>query len=134
MSFTFQGSTLFKKNLFKVEPYSIPMSFLKLKYLKTELNVDNGTYAIVELTSHSYRIMIKLSIICYFKLMWHPIRTYLAVFRFLAKFSRLALYLKIKLYHLNIHVFGKVQRYTSTRNLHNEYFKNILECSYMPQN
>ena len=28
-------------------PYSIPTSFLKLKYLKTELNVDNGTYAIV---------------------------------------------------------------------------------------
>ena len=32
---------------FKVEPYPIPGSFLKLKYLKTELNVDNGTYAIV---------------------------------------------------------------------------------------
>ena len=31
----------------KVEPYMIPGSFLKLKYLKTELNVDNGTYAIV---------------------------------------------------------------------------------------
>ena len=25
---------------FKVEPYSIPGSFLKFKYLKTELNVD----------------------------------------------------------------------------------------------
>ena len=32
---------------FKVEPYPIPGSFLKLKYLKTELNVDNGTYAIL---------------------------------------------------------------------------------------
>ena len=31
----------------KVEPYSIPGSFLKLKYLKTELNVDNRAYAIV---------------------------------------------------------------------------------------
>ena len=31
----------------KVEPYPIPESFVKLKYLKTELNVDNGTYAIV---------------------------------------------------------------------------------------
>ena len=31
----------------KVEPYPIPGSFLKLEYLKTELNVDNGTYAIV---------------------------------------------------------------------------------------
>ena len=31
----------------KVEPYQIPGSFLKLKYLKAELNADNGTYAIV---------------------------------------------------------------------------------------
>ena len=31
----------------RVEPYLIPGSFLKLKYLKTELNVDYGTYAIV---------------------------------------------------------------------------------------
>ena len=69
----------------KVEPYSIPGSFLKLKYLKTELNVDNGNYAIVKLTFESYRIMINLSIIYYFELMWHPFRTYLAVFRFLAK-------------------------------------------------
>ena len=69
----------------KVEPYPISGSFLKLKYLKTELNVDNGTYAIVKLTSHSYRIMIDLSIICYFELIWHPLSTYLSVFRFLAK-------------------------------------------------
>ena len=33
--------------VFKVEPYPIPGSFLKFKYLKTELNVDYGTYAIV---------------------------------------------------------------------------------------
>ena len=32
---------------YKVEPYPIPGSFFKIKYLKTELNVDNGTYAIV---------------------------------------------------------------------------------------
>ena len=34
-------------HVIKVEPYSIPGSFLKLQYLKNELNVDNGTYAIV---------------------------------------------------------------------------------------
>ena len=33
--------------LLKVEPYSILTSFSKLKYLKPELNVDSGTYAIV---------------------------------------------------------------------------------------
>ena len=38
----------------KVEPYSIHGSFLKLEYLKTEFNEDNGTYAIVKVTSHSY--------------------------------------------------------------------------------
>ena len=89
----------------KVEPYLILWSFFKLKYLKTELNVNNSTYAIVYLTSHSYRIMINLSIIYYFELMWHPLPTYLAVFRFLAKCQRLTL----SLYHLIIHVFGKVQ-------------------------
>ena len=107
----------------KVEPYLINGSFLKLKYPKTELRVDNGTYAIVSVTYHSYRIMINLSIICYFELMWHPcerfggyktinrtpLRTYLTVFRFFGKMSRLTLYLKIKLRHLIIHVFGKVQ-------------------------
>ena len=31
----------------KVEPYQIPGSFLKHKYLNTELNVDNCTHAIV---------------------------------------------------------------------------------------
>ena len=38
---------VFLNLVFKVEPYPIPGSFLKLKYLKTELNVDNGTFAIV---------------------------------------------------------------------------------------
>ena len=33
-----------------------------------------------------------------------------------------------------IHVFGKVQGPTSTGDLHNEYFKNIFECSHKPQN
>ena len=47
-----EGQDTLKANPFqvisiKVEPYLIPGSFLKLKYLKTELNVDNGTYAIV---------------------------------------------------------------------------------------
>ena len=43
---------------FKVEPYSIHGSFLKLEYLKTEFNEDSGTYAVVKVTSHSYRIMV----------------------------------------------------------------------------
>ena len=37
----------------KVEPYSIHGSFLKLKFLKTEFDEDNGTYAIANVTSHS---------------------------------------------------------------------------------
>ena len=45
--------------------------------------------------------------------------------------SRLNLYLKAKLYHLIIHVFGKVQGPTQTGSLHDEYVKNILECSHM---
>ena len=65
--------------------------------------------------------------------MWHPLRTYLAVFRFFGKMSRLTLYLKIKLYHLIIHVFGQVQGPTSTGNLHDEYLKNIFEWSDTPQ-
>ena len=58
-------------NPFKVEPYSIHGSFLKLEYLKTEFNEDSGTYAIVKVTSHSYRIMVNLSINDYFEVM-HP--------------------------------------------------------------
>ena len=55
----------------KVEPYAIHGSFLKLEYLKTELNEDSDTYAIVKVTSHSYRIMINLSINDYFEFMRH---------------------------------------------------------------
>ena len=50
----------------KVGPYSIHESFLKLEYLKTEFNEDSGTYANVKVTSHSYRIMVNLSINDYF--------------------------------------------------------------------
>ena len=57
---------------FKVEPYPIHGSFLKLKYLKTEFNQANGTYAIVKVTSHSCRIMVNLSISDYFEVMRHP--------------------------------------------------------------
>ena len=58
--------------LIRVEPYSIHGSILKLEYLKTELNEDNGTYAIVKVTSHSCRIMVNLSIRDYFEVMRHP--------------------------------------------------------------
>ena len=56
----------------KVEPYSIHGSFLKLEYLKTEFNEDTGTYAIVKVTSYSWRIMVNLSISGYFEVMGHP--------------------------------------------------------------
>ena len=52
---------------------------------------------------------------------------------FFGKMSRLALSLKTKLYHLIVHVFGKVQGPTLTGNLHDKYVKNIFECSNMPQ-
>ena len=52
---------------------------------------------------------------------------------FFGKMSRLTLYLKTKLYHLIIHVFGKVQGPTLTSNLYDEHVKNIFECSHMPQ-
>ena len=55
--------------------------------------------------------------------MWHPLRTV----SFFGKMSRLALYLKIKLYyHLIIHVFGEVRGPTSIRNLLDEYFKKTF--------
>ena len=63
-----------------------------------------------------------------------PITNVSGCISFLGKMSRLTLYLKIKLYHLIIYVFGKVQGPTSTRNLHDEYFKNIFECSHNCQN
>ena len=85
-------------------------------------------------TFHSYRIMVNLSINDYFEVMRHPLRTYLDVFRFFGKMSRLALYLKMRVYHVIIHVFGEVQGPTSTGDLHDEYIKNIFECSHKPQN
>ena len=75
-----------QRNEIKVKPYSIHGSFLKLEYLKTEFNFDNGTYATVKVTSHNSRIMVNLSLSGYFEVMWHLLRTYLDVFRFLAKF------------------------------------------------
>ena len=33
-----------------------------------------------------------------------------------------------------IHVFGEVQGPTSTEDLHDEYVKNIFECSHKSQN
>ena len=33
-----------------------------------------------------------------------------------------------------IRVFGKVQGHTSTGDLHDEYLKNIFECSHKSQN
>ena len=60
------------KTHLKVEPYSIHRSFLKLEYLKTKFNEDNGTNAIVKVISHSCRIMVNLSISDYFEVMRHP--------------------------------------------------------------
>ena len=56
--------------VYKVEPYSIHGSFLKLEYLKTEFNTDSGTCAIVKVAPHSYRI--NLLINDYFEVMRHP--------------------------------------------------------------
>ena len=39
------------------------------------------------------------------------------------KMSRLTLYFKMRVYHMIIHVFGKVQGPTSTGDLHDEYLK-----------
>ena len=47
--------------------------------------------------------------------------------------SRLTLYLKMIVYHMIIHVFGKVQGPTSIGDLHDEYLKNIFEGSHKPQ-
>ena len=82
----------------------------------------------------SYQTIINVSICGYFGEMRNPYRTYLAVFRcFFGKMSRLPVYLKTRLYHLIVHVFGKVQGLTSTRDPHHEYFKNIFECSHKPR-
>ena len=58
--------------ILNLEPYSIHGSFLKLEYMKTEFNEDNDTYAIVKVASHSYRIMVNLSISDNFEVMRHP--------------------------------------------------------------
>ena len=42
---------------------------------------------------------------------------------FVGKMSRFTLYLNIKLYHLIIHVFGKMQGPNATGNLYDEYLK-----------
>ena len=63
---------LFVESDLKVEPYPIHGSFLKPEYLKTEFNEDNGTYAIVMVTSNSCRIMVNLSISDYSEVMRHP--------------------------------------------------------------
>ena len=53
---------------------------------------------------------------------------------FFGKMSRLALYFGMRVYHIIIHVSGKLQGPTSTGDLHDEYFKNIFKCSHKPQN
>ena len=75
----------------KVEPYSLHGLFLKLEYLKTEFNEDNGTYAIVKVTSHSCRIMVNLSISDYFEVMRHPLKNISGYVSFFGKMSRLTL-------------------------------------------
>ena len=40
----------------------------------------------------------------------------------------------MRVYHMIIHVFGKVQGPTSTVYLHDEYLKNTFEGSHKPQN
>ena len=66
------GVQLHDQRLLKVKPYSMHGSFLKLEYLKTEFNDDNGTYAIAKVTYHSCQIIVNLPISGYFKIMWHP--------------------------------------------------------------
>ena len=98
----------------------------------TEFNKDNGTYAIVKVTSHSCQIMVNLSISGYFEVMWHPYIS--GCVSFFGKMSRLTLYFKRRVYYMIIHVFGKVQGPTSTGDLHDEYLKNIFKCCHKPQN
>ena len=53
---------------------------------------------------------------------------------FFGEMSTLTLYLKRKVYHVIIYVFGNVQGTTSTGDLHDEYLKDIFECPHKPQN
>ena len=45
--------------------------------------------------------------------------------------TRLTIYLKMRVYHMIMHVFGKVEGPTPTGDLHDEYFKNFFECSHI---
>ena len=62
-----------------------------------------------------------------------PLKNISGCVPFFGKMSRITLYLKMRVYHMIIHVFGEVQGPTSTRDLHNEYLKNIFEYSHKPQ-
>ena len=61
-----------------------------------------------------------------------PLKNISGCVLFFGKMSILALYLEMRVYHMIIQVFGKVQGPTSTGDLHDEYFKN--KCSHKPQN
>ena len=63
-----------------------------------------------------------------------PLKNISGCVSFFGKMSRITLYLKMRVYHMIIHVFGEVQGPTSTGDLHDEYLKNIFECSHKPQN
>ena len=78
--------------------------------------------------------MVNLSVSDYFEVNAAPLKNISGCVSFFGKMSRLALYLKMRVHHMNMHVFGKVQGPTSTRDMHDEYFKNIFECSHKPQN
>ena len=58
-----------------------------------------------------------------------PLKNISGCVLFFGKMSRLALYLKMRVYHMIIYVFGEVQGPTSTGDLRDEYLKNIFECS-----
>ena len=62
-----------------------------------------------------------------------PLKNISGCVSFFGKMSRIILYLKMKVYHMIIYVFGEVQGPTSTGDLHDEYFKTIFECSHKPQ-
>ena len=59
---------------------------------------------------------------------------YLSGFVFWQNVETINLYLRMRVYNMVIHVFGEVQVPTSTGDLHDEYLKNIFECSHKPQN
>ena len=63
-----------------------------------------------------------------------PLKNISRCVSFFDKMSRITFYLEMRVYHMIIHVFGEVLGPTSTGYLHDEYFKNIFECSRKPQN